>query len=396
MNATGKDILGSEPFDTAATGRAVNQMTALGPAGLSGAQVALLALILGGLLGIVGLTSLCLMVWFSHQRFGVDRSAKHGISVKDTSRMGGVAIALFLIIVWLGMVVYPKLLGEIKPDISWGPSFLLPVGLLACVGFLDDLGVHLTPVTRLLVTASILSVGFVFVPDWMPNHLLVLIGGKSLGFEVGLVVVSVLVCVGFINAGNMSDGANGLFSGICLAFFVVVWFLTANNFYFTVSLGLLSFFLINVLTGRIIMGDFGAYGLSSLIVLIGFDLFDQGLVGLGFLASLLSYPCVEIIRIFVVRIGKGESPFRADNQHSHNLLNEYFSKLVKSKTLANSLTGVSIAAFSVVPAVVILFQDGQRNEMLCGFVFGLQCLVFVLVHAVINAFKPTDRAEIIR
>ena len=30
--------------------------------------------------------------------------------------------------------------------------------------------------------------------------------------------------------------------------------------------------------------------------------------------------------------------------------------------------------------------------MLCGGVFGLQCLVFVLVHAVTNAFKPKDQA----
>ena len=271
---------------------------------------------------------------------------------------------------------------------TWGPSFLLLAGLLACIGFLDDLGMPLTPVTRLLASTLILTVGFIFVPDWMPNQFLGFFGDTSLGFEVGLVAVSVFVCVGFINAGNMADGANGLFSGICLAFFVCVWLLTADNFYFSISLGLLSFFLINVLTGRIIMGDFGAYGLSALIALVGFDLFDQGLVGLGFLATLLSYPCVEIIRIFVVRIGKGTSPFRADNQHSHNLLNEYFSNIVKSKTLANSLTGVSIAAFSVMPAVVILFQEGQRNEMLCGGVFGLQCLVFVLVHAVTSAFRP--------
>ena len=78
------------------------------------------------------------------------------------------------------------------------------------------------------------------------------------------------------------------------------------------------------------------------------------------------------------------------------MLNEYFSNLVKSKTLANSLTGVSIAAFSVMPAVVILFQEGQRNEMLCGGVFVLQCLVFVLVHAVTNVFKPADQAAVIR
>ena len=396
MSSIDKESTPSEYFDNSLSERTVDQSRSHGPAGLSGAQVALLALILGGLLGIAGLTSLCLMVWFSHQRFGVDRSAKHGISVKDTSRMGGVAIALFLILVWLATIIFPALSGDIKSGTAWGPSFLLLAGLLAGIGFLDDLGMPLTPTIRLLTSTLILTVGFIVVPDWMPNQLLDFFGDTSLGFEVGLVAASVFVCVGFINAGNMADGANGLFSGICLAFFACVWILTADNFYFSISLGLLSFFLINVLTGRIIMGDFGAYGLSALIALVGFDLFDQGLVGLGFLATLLSYPCVEIIRIFVVRISKGESPFRADNQHSHNLFNEYFSNLVKSKTLANSLTGVSIAAFSVIPAVVILFQDGQRNEMLCGLVFSLQFLVFVLVHAAANAFKPTDLASIIR
>ena len=395
MSSMDKDFPGSGTFEKVMSEQPEDQLRALGPAGLSGAQVALLALILGGLLGLAGLTSLCLMVWFSHQHFGIDRSAKHGISVKDTSRMGGVAIALFLILVWLATIIFPALAGDSKSGMAWGPSFLLLAGLLACVGFLDDLGVPLTPVTRLLITTLILTVGFIFVPDWMPNQLLALIGDMSLVFEVGLVAASVFFCVGFINAGNMADGANGLFSGICLAFFGCVWFLTAENFYFTMSLGLLSFFLINVLTGRIIMGDFGAYGLSALIALVGFDLFDQGLVGLGFLATLLSYPCVEIIRIFVVRIRKGESPFRADNQHSHNLLNEFISNLVKSKTMANSLTGVSIALFSVTPAVVILFQDGQRNEMLCALLFALQCLVFVLAHAVTNALKPTDEAAII-
>ena len=227
------------------------------------------------------------MVWFSHQRFGVDRSAKHGISVKDTSRMGGVAIALFLILVWLATIIFPALAGDSKSGMTWGPSFLLLAGLLACIGFLDDLGMPLTPVIRLLASTLILMVGFIFVPDWMPNQFLGFFGDTSLGFEVGLVAASVFVCVGFINAGNMADGANGLFSGICLAFFVCVWFLTADNFYFSMSLGLLSFFLINVLTGRIIMGDFGAYGLSALIALVGFDLFDQGLVGLGFLATLV-------------------------------------------------------------------------------------------------------------
>ena len=66
------------------------------PDGLSSIQTILLALLVGFSLGTVGLLALALMVWLSHQRFGVDRSSKHGISVRDTSRLGGLAIALFL------------------------------------------------------------------------------------------------------------------------------------------------------------------------------------------------------------------------------------------------------------------------------------------------------------
>jgi UDP-N-acetylmuramyl pentapeptide phosphotransferase/UDP-N-acetylglucosamine-1-phosphate transferase len=370
-------------------------MRGVDPLGLSGAQVAFLALILGGLLGLAGLTSLFIIVWFSHQRFGVDRSAKHGISVKDTSRMGGVAIGLFLVTVWLSTILFPSLADGVNSGAVWGPSYLLLAGLLACIGFLDDLGMPLTPVIRLVASTLILAVGFVFVPDWMPNQLGALVGGGSLGYDTGLFVVSVFVCVGFINAGNMSDGANGLFSGICLAFFLYTWKLTGEYFYFSISLGLLSFFLINVLTGRIIMGDFGAYGLSALIALVGFDLFDQDLVGLGFLATVLSYPCLEIVRIFGVRIAKGQSPFRADNQHSHNMLNGYFSSRVKSKTLANSLTGVAIAVLTVTPGALILLQESQRNELLCFTVFGAQCCLFGLVHIVANAFKQRHHRTVI-
>ena len=389
MSSTDQEIILSEHHNDSMSAPTVIRTNEFAPVGLSRVQVALLALILGGLLGIAGLTSLGLMVWFSHQRFGVDRSTKHGISLKNTSRMGGVAVALFLIIVWLVTTVFPALLGGSESGLVWGPSFILVAALLAGIGFLDDIGIALTPVIRLFASSFILVIAFLLAPDWMPNKLQNYFGDGWLGFEACLVFASVFVCVGFINAGNMADGANGLFSGIGLAFFGSVWILTVDYFYFSLSLGLLSFFLINILTGRIILGDFGAYGLSALIALVGFDLFDQGLVGIFFLATFLSYPCMEIIRVFIMRICKRKSPLLADNQHSHNFLNEYFLSHVKSETLANSLTGISIAVFTVMPAVLILFQEHQRNEVLCGFVFGLQCAVFGLVHAI----KPKRQAE---
>ena len=65
-----------------------SEETAQGPEGLSSSQSMVLALVVGVSLGTVGLFALAIMIWLSHQRFGVDRSSKHGISVKNTDLVG--------------------------------------------------------------------------------------------------------------------------------------------------------------------------------------------------------------------------------------------------------------------------------------------------------------------
>ena len=89
---------------------------------------------------------------------------------------------------------------------------------------MDDLGMPLTPVIRLLASTLILTVGFIFVPGWMPNQFLGFFGDTSLGFQVGLVAASVFVCVGFINAGNMADGRMGYLAASALLFSYVCGF----------------------------------------------------------------------------------------------------------------------------------------------------------------------------
>ena len=84
------------------------------PEGLSSNQTICLALLIGFSFGTVGLLALALMVWLSHQRVGVDRSAKHGISTRNTSRLGGLGIALF----WV-------LFGQVPLSSKWGYGVIL-------------------------------------------------------------------------------------------------------------------------------------------------------------------------------------------------------------------------------------------------------------------------------
>ena len=182
-------------------------------------------------------------------------------------------------------------------------------------------GLAIKPSIRL---SMMLVVGFVFFhlrPELLPNRLLEVLDLKGDWGIVLITAASSVLLAGFVNAANISDGANGLLAGLCLVFFWVSWQLQGDGWSFYLLVILLCFWLINVLTGRIMLGDLGAYALGALVVLVGFNLFDEQGVNPLFLASLLCYPCVELLRVMVVRRLRGQSPLSADNTHLHNLLN---------------------------------------------------------------------------
>ncbi len=76
-----------------------------------------------------------------------------------------------------------------------------------------------------------------------------------------IVPVTAFVLIGFINAGNMIDGANGLLGGISLMWFVVLFDLQGSYYFFLLSLALLAFTLHNLFFSTVILGDFGSFGL---------------------------------------------------------------------------------------------------------------------------------------
>ena len=134
-----------------------------------------------------------------------------------------------------------------------------------------------------------------------------------------------------------------------------------------------------MLTGRILLGDLGAYALGALVVFEAFNLFDEHGVSLFFLASLLSYPCVELLRIMMVRRLKGQSPLSADNAHLHNLLNAKLRGLLRGNTLSNSLTGILIAITTSLPGVFIFNLGLHGNTVINLATFCVQAAIFLFL-----------------
>lgn len=155
--------------------------------------------------------------------------------------------------------------------------------------------------------------------------------------------LTIFVCVGVINAINMSDGIDGLSSGLCImAFgFFGLEFFYSHDFVHTalaVSMigGLIPFFVMNVFGERskMFIGDAGTMMLGialcdMIMALLTKDslaathLKNQNFCLIAFVLAVLSIPVFDTLRVMFGRISRGESPFHPDKTHLHHAFIDY-------------------------------------------------------------------------
>ena len=170
-----------------------------------------------------------------------------------------------------------------------------------------------------------------------------------LGIPLVAWVLVTIFCVGFVNAINMADGANGLVPGIAVAalsvFFMEYGRVAEGALLFACCI----FLVFNVISGWFFLGDMGSYGLGAAVA--GYALYGVavGDFSIWFMAALLAYPCIDFLTSIGRRLWQGHSPFVADNGH--------LKRVIKSRVLANSLTGLIISGSSSAVTVI-----GYVNE----------------------------------
>ena len=343
---------------------------------------ALLVIVSGLVGGIVGVAMAFIMFAVSSKNFFLDAADKHGISERTSSRFGGP-------IVFLGAVVFgcvqfvaqESSVFSIQSYISENlPRYLVVALLCGAVGLWEDYAQRLSPRFRLQTLFVIVSLYFLLISSDLPidifptptlqwlNHPLVVGAGMT------------ICVVGFINAGNIADGANGLLSTIAIAVLLVGYLETGSGVFIAVMVSTMVFSLFNVVTGSMFLGDSGAYFLSALMALICADLYIQGNSSVWFYACLLSYPCVELVRVLYVRWKLGASLLAADNNHLHNMLFEKLKSSGFSPLLGNTCTGLSLAVFSIlIPLTGYLLDLAPLDSSVWLWVFCSYCVAHVLL-----------------
>ncbi len=346
-----------------------------------GSGVAILILIIIILTGLHGLFSLFVLMAASRMEIGRDPEGKHGVS-SGASRLGGLSILLsFFIGIALNIYINDSL--NYKSLIN-STNFIYPFSfLIGLIGLVDDFKQSLSSLFRLLAIIFIILVGLALMPNILPNKLELFHYLDEPYRWVFIYFFTTVMIAGFINAGNIADGANGLLSISYLAFFYCLNSIDPSVPNLSMIVSLLIFIIYNISTGRVFLGDFGAYFLSALVAFCSLSAYKNHDVSVFFFAAILIYPCFEITRSLFFRSLNRVSIMGADNNHLHNKVNYYFLSSGLDSHKANSMTGVLLAFISsALPTYLFIKGFSISDSVWLGiflFEFVLLCFIYLLL-----------------
>jgi UDP-GlcNAc:undecaprenyl-phosphate GlcNAc-1-phosphate transferase len=234
-----------------------------------------------------------------------------------------------------------------------------------------------------------------FFIQFIVASILVLLGNIRLSSMYGVfgiydlpywpsVAMSVLTIILIVNAFNLIDGIDGLAAttGIIVNGCFAALFMYMQQYELAaVSLAMVGaifgFLKFNLTPAKIFMGDTGSLliGLISVVMAMKFielnkvtniktpEIFSAPALAVAILIG----PIFDTIRVFILRISNGLSPFNADRNHIHHrMLKLGFNHLH---------TTLILAAINVLCIVMVLWLRGYGNSILIGLIL-LVSLIF--------------------
>ncbi len=244
---------------------------------------------------------------------------------KNTPTLGGIAI-------FGGTLIVFSALYDVHGFTDL--KFITPaLVLLFFAGVKDDLLV-LAPGKKLLIQIAC-AVLITYFGHLRLTSLWGIMGVQEVDFVTGT-VLTVFCIVGLINAFNLIDGINGLAGtlGFSASLFFGAWF-ALNGFgsltllSFSLAGALLGFLFFNYNRAKIFMGDTGSMAVGFIVSVLAIRFIEANRVHVDQLTypiinapavafAALAIPIFDMTRVFILRLSKKRSPFRADRNHIHH------------------------------------------------------------------------------
>ena len=304
----------------------------------------------------------------------------HAVSLKNhkygISRLGGVALFFSFIITSL---LFSKSIN------SETFNFLLvSCVILFAVGLKDDLtGVH--PSTKFAMQ-FVVALIMVFLADVRLSSMYGVFTIYELPY-IWSVALSITIIMFITNAFNLIDGIDGLVgvTGLIVNLILGVMFAQMGQpVYSCIAFSIVGasagFLFFNLTPARIFMGDTGSLLIGFLSAILSLKFIEQNKVGEGTNVYYISAPAIAVavligpiydaIRVFIIRIYNGNSPFLGDNNHIHHRI------LLLGLTHLQTTSVLIIYNLSVFFITLSLRHLG--NFFLIGMLFAI-CILFNFV-----------------
>jgi UDP-N-acetylmuramyl pentapeptide phosphotransferase/UDP-N-acetylglucosamine-1-phosphate transferase len=267
------------------------------------------------------------IIVLSHAKGLTDLPGDRTSHNKPTATLGGIAI--FSGFIFTAFIFLP--FGSL-PEFRYISAGLM---LMFFIGVKDDIFIT-SPLSKLggQIVAAIILVDFANI---RLSNLHGFLGIIDIQYHWSL-YLTIFVVIVIINAFNLIDGIDGLAASIgivCAATFGI-WFYLTEQYEFaflTVALigSLLGFLRFNLFSkeNKIFMGDTGSLVLGFLIAVFAIQ-FNQSNINItgsyhiqaspAVSFSILIIPLYDTMRVFIIRILRKQSPFKADKTHMHHKL----------------------------------------------------------------------------
>lgn len=267
------------------------------------------------------------IIRYSHEKNLMDIPGRRKIHKKLTPSLGGIAIFIgfgIAALIW----IEPAMWTEVR-------YCFIAQAVIFFVGVRDDL-VPLPPASKLLgqIIASVILIVLIDL-RLRSFHGIFGIHELPLWFSYAFTLFTIIVITNSFNLIDGLDGLAGLLAVISLISLGLWFFLVGDKAFaglaFAMAGAIIGFLYFNWEPSKIFMGDTGALVIGVTLAIFVIRFIDSHVTmpadspmrfasaasaGIG----VIMIPLADTLRVFVIRIFRGRSPFAADKNHIHHSL----------------------------------------------------------------------------
>lgn len=327
------------------------------------------------------------VLWVSKEKQLTKSVNERSSHATETPSFGGVAFFMCLIVVI-------SLLQSVRTSFT-GNHLIIAATVLFLVGLKDDLVVS---TARVKLFGQITAACFIiFSPELQLKTLYGFWGIYEVHAEIGYLLKGFIV-VALINAYNLIDGIDGLAAIIGMVIcstYALVFYSTGHPYFVLISISLVgmlgAFLRFNFSRGqrKIFMGDSGSLVIGLMIAFLTLKvlvmepylpLIKEGYSPenrLLFALSTLFLPIFDTLRVIILRIMSGKSPFSADRNHAHHVLLDLGCTHAQASLWLGGLNIIIISFYLIVSRVL----DSVWMSLCLALIFAGVALLFKILKA---------------